>query len=143
MPAAILPAPDAVERYLAGATLREIANGSPCSLRTLYRYMLKELGPERCKELQRDLLVSRIADADEALSMATDNISLGIALAQCKYARFDYERRAPDAYGPRQEVAQTLKVIIRDDVRPAPVLIAPEGEEAEDVAHDDGIRSDG
>ncbi len=104
--------------------------------------MLKELGPDRCKELQRDLLVSRIADADEALSTATDSISLGIALAQCKYARFDYERRAPDAYGPRQEVASTLKVVIRDDVRPAPVLIAPV-EEAEDVEPDEDVRSSG
>lgn len=133
MPAPIPPSPAAVQRYLQGESLATIARDEPCSVRTLYRYMLKELGPE-FYSVQQDLLIGKIADADEELSRAENNWQVARATAQGKFARFDLERRHPALYGPRQAIDQQVKVIIRDDVRPVIQVAAPVEDAEECVA---------
>ena len=135
MPAANPPSPRAVERYLAGESMEAIARDEPCSLRTLYRYMLKELGPEYYS-VQQDILIGRIADADASLADADSNWRVAQAQAMGKFARFDLERRHPQLYGPRQAIDQQVRVTIRDirpavpviEVGPAEVLGPVEGE---------------
>ncbi len=120
MPAPNPPSPRAVERYLAGESLQAIVRDEPCGIRTLYRYMLKELGPEYYS-VQQDILISKIADADANLDAADSNYAVARATAQGKFARFDLERRHPALYGPRQ-VDQHVRVTIRDIRPPAPVI---------------------
>ena len=123
MPAANPPSPRAVERYLAGESLSAIVRDEPCGLRTLYRYMLKELGPE-FYSVQQDILIGKIADADANLEAADSNYAVARATAQGKFARFDLERRHPGLYGPRQAVDQQIRVTIRDIRQPVPAIEA-------------------
>ncbi len=141
MPAPNPPSPRAVERYLAGESLQSIVKDEPCGIRTLYRYMLKELGPEYYS-VQQDILISKIADADANLDAADSNYAVARATAQGKFARFDLERRHPALYGPRQAIAidQQVRVTIRD-IRPAaPVLEVRPAEDGGDPAYVDAAR---
>ena len=81
----------------------------------LYRLMLGELG-EAYHELVTDLLVTRVAEADEDLDSAADKVEVAKRKAQASFARMDLERRRPALYGPKQEVkhsggAPTLVVV--------------------------------
>ena len=144
MPTPNPPSPRAVERYLAGESLQAIVQDEPCGIRTLYRYMLKELGPEYYS-VQQDILISKIADADANLDAADSNYAVARATAQGKFARFDLERRHPALYGPRQ-ANQQVRVTIRDirpvapvlEVRPAAVLVP--AEDGGDPAYVDAAR---
>ncbi len=146
MPLPNPPSPRAVERYLAGESLQAIVKDEPCGIRTLYRYMLKELGPEYYS-VQQDILISKIADADANLDAADSNYAVARATAQGKFARFDLERRHPALYGPRlPELRQQVRVTIRDirpaapvlEVRPAAVLVP--AEDGGDPAYVDAAR---
>ncbi len=131
MPAAVPQLPDVVERFRNGETVQQIASdpANRASIRTIYRYLLREMGDEM-KAVQRDLLVSRIADCDQMLLDASNAWEVNRAIALAKFSRFDYERRAVDEFGPKQAVAQDVRVTIRDirpaapviEVRPAAVL---------------------
>ncbi len=123
MPALIPQLPDVVERFRNGESVQQIAVGNRAGIRTIYRHLLRELGPDY-HAIQRDLLVARIADSDQMLLEATNAWEVNRAIACAKFSRFDYERRATDDFGPKQAVAQDVRVTIRD-IRPAaPVLEA-------------------
>ena len=84
----------------------------------LYRLMLGELG-EAYHELVTDLLVTRVAEADEDLDSAADKVEVAKRKAQASFARMDLERRRPALYGPKQEVkhsggAPTLNIVLLD-----------------------------
>lgn len=125
MPAAVPQLPDVVERFRNGETVQQIASdpANRASIRTIYRYLLREMGDEM-KAVQRDLLVARIADCDQMLLDASNAWEVNRAIACAKFSRYDYERRAPEDYGPRQAIDQQVRVTIRD-IRPtAPVIEA-------------------
>ena len=126
MPALIPQLPDVVERFRNGESVQQIAVGNRAGIRTIYRHLLRELGPDY-HAIQRDLLVARIADSDQMLLEATNAWEVNRAIACAKFSRFDYERRAADDFGPKQAVAQDVRVTIRD-IRPAaPVIeVGPE-----------------
>ena len=97
-----LDLPSIITRYLAGASMLELAKDSPVSVRTLYRYILKELGP-KYREAQQECLTNRIADADMMILESTDNWQVSRAREVARFARMDYERRFPGEYGLKQE----------------------------------------
>jgi hypothetical protein len=112
--------PDLVHRYLNGESLQAIADNTHHCFRTIYRWLLREAGPDY-ESLQTDALISRVADADYELSIAADKVSVARAREQAKFARMDFERRRPKLYGPKQDidVDNRITVVIQ---APPPVI---------------------
>jgi hypothetical protein len=99
--------PEIVTRYLSGESMADIAPDFRKSRRTLYRWMLTELGGEVYREVVTQCLVARVADADQELEDARnahDPVRVAAAREVCRFARMDLERRRPALYGPKQEV---------------------------------------
>lgn len=103
--------PEIVERYLGspgrpGEKLADIAKQGGMSKRALYYWMLSGLGEEKYREVVTQCLVARIADADDALEQAKDQIDVAKYREIARFARMDFERRRPMLYGPKAVVAQ-------------------------------------
>ena len=92
--------PEYVRRYLNGESVQALAIEHNVAARTIYRWMMSELG-DGYQEAVTDVLVSRIADADVALELAADQCQIARAREQCRFARMDFERRRPHLYGQR------------------------------------------
>lgn len=105
--AADVDLPTLVQRYLDGESMTVLAAEHGCNRRTLYRYMLAGLGEERYRDVVTHCLVARIADADEMLEGASDQLKVSKAREMAKFARMDFEWRRPALYGPKQEVNHT------------------------------------
>lgn len=114
--------PEIVSRYLAGESMWVLAKECNKSRRTLYRWMLSELGGDDYREVVTECLVNRVADADQELDDARkskDPVRVSAAREACRFARMDLERRRPALYGPKQEVrhsgmAPTLNIVLLD-----------------------------
>jgi hypothetical protein len=96
--------PEIVTRYLAGESLQTIAPDYKVATRTLYRWMLAGLGDQTYSDLVTHMLVSRVADADAELQVASDACQIARAREQARFARMDLERRRPALYGQRTHV---------------------------------------
>lgn len=110
--------PAAVDRYRSGATLHEIAAENHVHYRTLYRWMLSELG-DQFPQLVTETLIDRVADADLQLQTAADKCAVARAREQARFARMDLERRRPELYGEKRQVKHdsTINVIIQRDTK--------------------------
>ena len=113
------PVPDLIQRYLNGESIQSLADDSQHCFRTIYRWLLKEAGPEY-DSIQTDALISRIADADYELQNARDKVSVARAREQGRFARMDFERRRPKLYGPKQEVSVDEKITVIVQRHPTP-----------------------
>ena len=103
--------PEIVERYLGvdgrpGVKLAQIAKEIGMSKRALYFWMLGGLGDEKYREVVTQCLIARIADADDALEGAGDQVEVAKCREIARFARMDFERRRPMLYGPKAVVAQ-------------------------------------
>jgi hypothetical protein len=95
----------AAEQYATGELgLRELATQYGVCHRTMRVWMMRELGPEYA-HLQEQALLMRIAEADDKLDEAADSVSIARAREQCRYARWDAERRLPMLLGQRPSTA--------------------------------------
>lgn len=116
---------EALTRMQNGESLRQIAKDYNVSHVALRAWTLSEL-PDQYKDAQQQALIARIAQADDALDRATDDLRraiedelpyekfsriaelsrLNIARDReaAKFARWDAERRLPHLYGAKQEV---------------------------------------
>lgn len=103
--------PDIITRYLNGESMLTLATESRVSARTLYYWMLKELGP-RYKDVQQQALISRIADADVMLLEATDHLQVARAREIARFSRMDYERRFPAEFGLKNETITRKQIVI-------------------------------
>jgi hypothetical protein len=123
--------PEIVTRYLAGESLQTIAPDFKVATRTLYRWMLSELGDGTYQDLVTHMLVSRVADADAELQLASDACQIARAREQARFARMDLERRRPHLYGQKQHVlvetvgdlGERLRRALERDVSPIPVSL--------------------
>lgn len=115
-PRALADVPAIVTRYQQGESLQVIAKESAVSVRTIYRWMLSELG-DKYEGVVTDVLIDRIADADVALDSAADTCRVARAREQARFARMDFERRRPKLYGQKQEITtdKTIRVVIQRD----------------------------
>ena len=114
-----MPIPEIVRRYAAGESLLVLEKecGHGVSRRTLYRWMLAEVGGEKYAELVTQCLVARVAEADEALEVSKTSEDITRAREMARFSRMDFERRRPALYGPKKEVvhsggAPTLNIVL-------------------------------
>jgi hypothetical protein len=106
--------PDVVSRYLAGESIATIAERHGTGRRRIYKWMLTELGEEKYRELVTEMLVSRVADADDDLEAARtsgDPVRVAAAREVCRFARMDFERRRPSLYGAKQTNVNVTAVV--------------------------------
>ncbi len=92
--------PEYVQRYLNGESVQDIAKDHRVAARTIYRWMMSELG-DGYQDAVTDILVGRIADADAELDRASDQCQIARAREQARFARMDFERRRPNLYGQK------------------------------------------
>ena len=118
LPASPPSVPDIIQRYLNGETLKDLARENQKHHRTLYRWMLAEVGPAY-EHLITELLTNRIADADLEMELASDPCSLARARERMRFSRMDFERRRPKLYGPKTETSTDTKltVIVQRDTQ--------------------------
>lgn len=95
--------PDYVQRYLNGESMQSIARDCGVHRATLYRHMLRDLG-ENHEDVVTDMLITRIAKADEMLEQASSVCDIARAREIARYSRMDFERRRPHLYGQRQQL---------------------------------------
>lgn len=115
-PRALADVPAIVTRYQQGESLQVIAKESAVSVRTIYRWMLSELG-DKYDGVVTDVLIDRIADADMELVTAADSCQVARAREMARFSRMDFERRRPKLYGQKQEITtdKTIRVVIQRD----------------------------
>lgn len=79
--------------------------------------MLSELGNQEYYNLQTQVLIDRIADADTELDRSETMCHIARAREKMRFSRMDFERRRARLYGPKQESKQdmTLTVIVNRD----------------------------
>ena len=95
----------AAQQYATGEIgLRDLAKQHNVCHRTMRVWMMRELGPEYA-HIQEQALLMRIAEADDKLDEARDSVSIARAREQCRYARWDAERRLPQLLGQRPSTA--------------------------------------
>jgi hypothetical protein len=117
--------PDIVRRYLSGESLQTIAQESELSVRTLYRWMLSECGPEY-DDVVTQAIINRIAEADLKLAFASDSCQVARAREMARFARMDFERRRPKLYGQKSEMSvdKQVTVVIQRD-QPKAIDVSP------------------
>ena len=99
--------PDFVQRYLNGESIQDIAKDHQVAARTIYRWMMSELG-DNYQQAVTNVLVDRIAEADQMLMTAPDACQIARAREIARFARMDFERRRPHLYGQqKQQIAIT------------------------------------
>lgn len=97
--------PEIVRRYAAGESMRDIAPDYNVDRATLYRWMLAGVGDKQYADIVTSCLVRRVQEADEMLRSAREPCDVARAREIARFARMDLERRRPQLYGPKQEIA--------------------------------------
>lgn len=117
--------PEIIQRYLAGASVQDLARENSVCPRTIYNWMLREKGDEY-DSMITEMLINRIADADVRLELADDAVQIARAREAARYARMDFERRRPLLYGPKQQIQQDTSISITiQQLTPQPVVSDP------------------
>ena len=93
----------ALERITAGESVRAVSESIGITHRSLRVWMLSAGLEGEYKAAQEQCLIACVADADESLNDADDPISIARAREQCKFARWDAERRLPHLFGAKIE----------------------------------------
>lgn len=104
----------AVERYVAGDSVQDIAQTFKVDRGIIYDWMLADLGPQKYEGLVTRVLVSRVRRADQMLEEAETPHHIARAREIARFARMDLERRRPHLYGPKQEVRVDMNVNLAD-----------------------------
>lgn len=100
--------PDAIlARINAGSSLRQIAAEIGVSNVGLRAWLLRE-NSEQYADAITNALTLRVAEADEALELAPDAVSIARAREQARFARMDLERRRPGLYGAKPSTAVNI-----------------------------------
>lgn len=103
----------ALERYQAGELLESVAKDMNVSRATLYGWMLNEV-PEQYKDIQKNALITRLAETYEKIEVAEDQLDLARARELRRAAQWDAERRLARLFAPKQEVSLDITHAIGD-----------------------------
>jgi len=105
--------PEIIQRYLDGESIQSIAKDARVARNTIYQWIHFQTGPDY-QYIVRRAMVRRMADADHDLWNATTKEDIARAREECRYTRWDLERRWSDQFGVKQEVKERrdIKVII-------------------------------
>ncbi len=101
-----------LEAYLAGVKPSVLAAKYGVNRRAIYSYLLTGIGDEKYADMVTGAMAARIADADEALEKARDQVGVSKWSQLGKFARMDFERRRPALYGQKQQTVVTHEVTI-------------------------------
>ncbi len=104
--------PAVLQAYLDGKKPSEIAKERGVSRRAIYAYLLTGMGDEKYGEMVTGAMAARIADADQELEDAEDQVEVSKWSQLGKFARMDFERRRPALYGQKQQTTVTHEVTI-------------------------------
>lgn len=96
--------PQVVQRYLGGESIVKIASELGVHRQRIYEWMLAGVGDKHYHDTVTQVLVRRVADADEALECPDVEPDTARARARADLARRDLERRRPALYGQKQEI---------------------------------------
>lgn len=113
--AAIEQAADRIER---GELLQTIATEIGVTIQCLSKWLLDDL-PERYHAAQRVGLIARVTQADHNLAVADSPIELSRAREQCRFSRWDAERRLPRLFGQQHHLTVELVGDLGDRLRRA------------------------
>ena len=94
---------NALTRIAQGEPVRHVAESIGITHRSLRIWMLSAGLEDDYKAAQEQCLIANIIEADEALNNAEDAVSVARSNAQCKFARWDAERRLPHLFGAKIE----------------------------------------
>ena len=103
--------PEVVQRYLDGASLRQLADQYGADYRTLYTWILAYNGDEHYDRVTQ-AMCARIADADLDLETASTQLDIARARERCRFTRMDYERRRPREYGQQPAAVSQVNIIV-------------------------------
>lgn len=128
--------PEIIQRYLNGESIGSIAADARKTRQAIYDWMHCQ-GEAEWQQQKRQALVTRLANADHDLATAATQLDLARAREECKFTRWDLERRWHSQFGPKQEVSMDNKitVIVQRD-RPLPIVVSegtPDTQEAESM----------
>jgi len=121
----------AIQAYVAGQSVQDIAARYGVDRGIVYDWMLAELGPEQYRDLITRALVARVRRADEALEAAEEPHHIARARELARFARMDLERRRPALYGQQTRLMLEAAPDLGDRLRRAMErerLIEGEGE---------------
>jgi len=93
--------PDFIQRYLQGEPIPAMAAEVGEDRRRIYEWMLADMGGDKYGAVVTQMLVRRIAIADQKLENATDQVDIARAREMARYARMDFERRRPHLYAAK------------------------------------------
>ena len=104
--------PDFIQRYLKGESVQTMAAEVDEDRRRIYEWMLADLGGQGYETIVTQMLVRRIAIADQKLETATDPVDIARSREMARFARMDFERRRPHLYAakPLQVTVNTVNV---------------------------------
>src|SRR3990167_5996083 len=100
-----------VTRYLAGETIATLATEFHCARATLYNWMHSDLADHEYPDLVRQAMLTRMAQADDALEAATTKLEVARSREIAKFTRWDIERRLK-LFQPKQEISSKRKVVV-------------------------------
>ena len=102
--------PAVIQRYLSGESVQALAAENGLHRQRLYEWMLAEMGAEEYQDAVTSVLVRRISESDAGLEDASIEPDTARAIARCKFARLDFERRRPHLYGQRPTTVVSVQV---------------------------------
>lgn len=121
--------PEIIQRYIDGESIQTIAADAHVARRTIYKWMHR-VGDKDYYDLVTDALVTRLADADHALSTAETMGHIARASHEARFTRWDLERRRPHLFGQKIENKHEVGItVIVQRATPQPVDIPA-------IAHD-------
>jgi len=108
----------ALQRYQGGELLENVANDIGVHKSTLYAWMLNEV-PDQYKLVQKDALITRLAETYEKIESAKDQLDLARARELRRSAQWDAERRLSKLFAQKQEVSVDVTHSIADKLMQA------------------------
>jgi hypothetical protein len=117
--------PEIVRRYVNGESIQTIAGDSRRSRQTIYNW-IHTVGEQQYPDIVRQAMITRMADADEDLHNAGTLVDIARASSECRYTRWDLERRWASQFGPKQELSvKSVTVIVQRPVQELPQTPLP------------------
>lgn len=94
---------NAAQRIALGEPLKDIAADIGITLQALSLWLLDEC-PAEYEVAKRRGLIQRIVNADHDLATACNPLEVARAREQCRFARWDAERRLPKLFGQQTHI---------------------------------------
>ena len=106
---------EALEAYVAGATLQQLADHHKVTRQAIYGWLLGELGGEEHSYLVTRALTARIAKGDETLETSDNPLDLARGREMARNARLDLERRRSALYGQTSHLSVKTEPLSKVD----------------------------